>query len=194
MKKLLVAILLVLLIFSLYRKNQTKQSTPTDDNQAALSKNTKRVVTKIPLIHKVEKGEGLWHIAVKELGDGERWRELADANAIEKPYVLYVGQEIKIPGKETELITEEETSNSYTLTQVSEHNNKDSCWLAIEGKVYDVTPYIAGGFHPGKAAILLGCGKDATTLFNTRPMGSGTAHSERARKMLPTYLIGTLED
>lgn len=87
----------------------------------------------------------------------------------------------------------ETKSNKYTLTQVAEHSTKNNCWLVIDGNVYDVTPFVASGFHPGKEAILQGCGKDATTLFNTRPMGSGTSHSERARKMLPKYFIGTLE-
>ncbi len=81
---------------------------------------------------------------------------------------------------------------TYTLTQVAEHATPASCWLAIEDKVYDVTPFVASGFHPGKDAILQGCGKDATELFNTRPMGTGTPHSERARSMLPKYFIGDL--
>lgn len=81
---------------------------------------------------------------------------------------------------------------TYTLAQIAEHKDKESCWLAIEGKVYDVTPFVKSGFHPGKDAILQGCGKDATVLFNTRPMGSGTSHSERARSMLPKYFVGDL--
>lgn len=82
---------------------------------------------------------------------------------------------------------------TFTLAQVAEHADKSSCWIALEGKVYDVTPFVAGGLHPGKDAILAGCGKDATELFNNRPGGSG-AHSERARAMLPKYLIGELSE
>jgi cytochrome b involved in lipid metabolism len=85
-----------------------------------------------------------------------------------------------------------EQGREYTLSEIAEHKDKTSCWLAIDGKVYDVTSFVASGFHPGKDAILQGCGKDATELFNTRPTGSGTSHSERARKMLPKYLIGDL--
>ena len=71
---------------------------------------------------------------------------------------------------------------SYTLAQVAEHADKNSCWLAIEGKVYDVTPFVSSGFHPGKDAILQGCGKDATELFNTRPMAEKpSAHSRSCR-------------
>ena len=83
-------------------------------------------------------------------------------------------------------------TNKYSLSEIETHNTKENCWLAIDGKVYDVTPYIADGMHPGKEAILEGCGKDATTLFNTRPMGSGTPHSSRARGYLDDFQIGDL--
>lgn len=88
--------------------------------------------------------------------------------------------------------TNPEQPMSFTLAQIAEHTTKESCWFAIEGKVYDVTPFVKSGFHPGKDAILAGCGKDATELFNTRPMGSKTPHSEKSRTNLPKYLIGEL--
>lgn len=84
------------------------------------------------------------------------------------------------------------TSTSFTLDDVSGHDKKEDCWLAIEGKVYDVTEFIASSRHPGRDAILQGCGKDATELFNTRPMGSKTPHSNQARGMLGGFEIGVL--
>ena len=78
----------------------------------------------------------------------------------------------------------------YTLDEVAAHATADDCWMAIHGNVYDVTSFIPR--HPGGQAILEGCGKDATTLFETRPMGSGTPHSDRARDMMAQYQIGTL--
>jgi len=83
-------------------------------------------------------------------------------------------------------------TNKYSLSEIETHNTKENCWLVIDGKVYDVTPYIADGMHPGKEAILEGCGKDATTLFNTRPMGSGTPHSNKARGYLDDFQVGDL--
>ena len=80
----------------------------------------------------------------------------------------------------------------YSLADVEKHNTKEDCWLAIEGKVYDVTSFVSSGKHPGGEAILEGCGKDATTLFNTRPMGSGTPHSDKARSGLVNFIIGDL--
>jgi predicted heme/steroid binding protein len=82
-----------------------------------------------------------------------------------------------------------------TLAQVAEHNTRDDCWMAIDGKVYDVTSFMT---HPGGAAIAEGCGKDASSLFNQRTredgstVGSGTPHSSNARNLLPTYYIGDL--
>lgn len=96
------------------------------------------------------------------------------------------------PDQKTTDGTNPEQPIKYTLAQVAEHSTKDSCWMALEGSVYDVTPFVKSGFHPGKDAILQGCGRDATELFNTRPMGSKTPHSEKARKNLPKYLIGEL--
>lgn len=81
---------------------------------------------------------------------------------------------------------------SYTLEEVSKHNSKGDCWFVVEGKVYNVTDFIASGRHPGRDTILEGCGKDATELFNSRPMGSGTPHSDRAKKTLSGFEIGVL--
>ena len=89
-------------------------------------------------------------------------------------------------------IKQTKENKTYTLDEIGQHNSKDDCWLAIEGKVYDVTSFVKGGFHPGKEAILQGCGKDATELFNTRPMGSKTPHSDIARKLMSKFLIGEL--
>lgn len=191
--KILLALVVVAALSGLYKLyDLNKAGSPSSENRMENSKagTTQKTVAQTAGTYKVQKGEGLWHVAQKELGDGMKWGEIAEVNGLKKPYILVEGQELKIPGKESEVVTE--VGTSFTLEQVAEHSTKDSCWLALEGKVYDVTPFIEGGFHPGKLAILQGCGKDATELFNTRPMGSGTPHSERARAMLPKYFIGDL--
>ncbi len=84
-------------------------------------------------------------------------------------------------------------TTTYTLAQVAQHATKDDCWMAMEGGVYDITAVIASGKHPGGVAIIAGCGKDATTMFNNRPNGSG-AHSEQARAGLMGTKIGVLAE
>ena len=81
----------------------------------------------------------------------------------------------------------------YTVEEISKHNSTADCWLLIDEDVFDVTEWIP--LHPGGAVIILqNCGKDATELFETRPMGSGTPHSENAETILGEYYIGELEE
>lgn len=42
---------------------------------------------------------------------------------------------------------------TYTLAELDKHRSKDSCWMAIEGKVYDVTNFLDE--HPGGEDFLL---------------------------------------
>ena len=79
---------------------------------------------------------------------------------------------------------------SYSLSEVALHDSEEDCWLAINSGVYDVTDFVV--FHPGGRALLEGCGRDASELFETRPMGSGTPHSDRARGVMEDYYIGEL--
>jgi len=85
----------------------------------------------------------------------------------------------------------ETAATSYSLEEVATHGSEDDCWMAIDGRVYDVTDYIPD--HPNLDPILAGCGLEATELYDTRPMGSGTPHSPRADQLLEDYLIGELE-
>ena len=47
----------------------------------------------------VVKGDSLWRIAQKQLGDGNRWNEIFEGNKgiIQKPNLIYVGQQIQLP-------------------------------------------------------------------------------------------------
>jgi predicted heme/steroid binding protein len=83
-----------------------------------------------------------------------------------------------------------ESGREILLAEVEQHDSLGDCWMAIHGKVYDMDAYISS--HPGGDAILEGCGKDATTLFETRPMGSGTPHSDYARGVLGEHYVGEL--
>jgi len=51
-----------------------------------------------------------------------------------------------------------------TTSELSRHNTDSDVWIAIQGRVYDISQYIS--FHPGgKYQILRGKGIDATELF-----------------------------
>lgn len=71
-----------------------------------------------------------------------------------------------------------------SLEEIATHSTKDSCWLAIDGVVYDATKMVPN--HPNDK-ILNGCGKDATTFFR-----SVAKHEEKAVNLLPGMAIGKL--
>jgi hypothetical protein len=47
----------------------------------------------------VSRGDTLWSIAASKLGDGNRWREIAQANGLKDPDDISVGQKLTLPKK-----------------------------------------------------------------------------------------------
>lgn len=97
-------------------------------------------------------------------------------------YLFATSQKAQAPSTAT-------PSQTYTMQDIKQHATTDDCWMAIDGKVYDVTSYISDQQHPGGKAILEGCGRDASEIFHTSP-----PHSREAESLLPDYVIGTLAE
>lgn len=56
-------------------------------------------------------------------------------------------------------------SQKYSAEEVSRHNNASDLWIAIHGKVFDVTKFLKE--HPGGEEVLLNlAGADATKCFD----------------------------
>eukprot|EP00611_Tribonema_gayanum_P025862 TRINITY_DN6004_c0_g2_i3.p2 TRINITY_DN6004_c0_g2~~TRINITY_DN6004_c0_g2_i3.p2 ORF type:complete len:863 (-),score=363.94 TRINITY_DN6004_c0_g2_i3:318-2906(-) len=71
-----------------------------------------------------------------------------------------------------------------TEVELARHDSEADCWIAVEGRVYDVTAFLHD--HPGGGdSITLSAGQDATDEFNA-------LHSTKARAMLDDYYIGDL--
>ncbi|KAL8278407.1 hypothetical protein RQP46_009097 [Phenoliferia psychrophenolica] len=71
-----------------------------------------------------------------------------------------------------------------SLEQLRAANTPSKAWVAVRGKVYNLTKFAAR--HPGgKAIILMGAGKDVTPLFET-------AHGPLEERTLAKFLVGTL--
>jgi len=80
-----------------------------------------------------------------------------------------------------------ESPKVYTLEEIAEHNKKDSCWMVIHDKVYDVTKFLDE--HPGGEEVLLDSGgADGTESFED------VGHSTDAREMMLDYYIGELPE
>lgn len=68
--------------------------------------------------------------------------------------------------------------------ELAKHSAENDCWIAIDGKVYDVTKFVS--IHPGgKKHLLNVAGSDATNIFMTQHAGQ----TEEYRKK---YEIGVL--
>jgi len=71
-----------------------------------------------------------------------------------------------------------------TWEELQKHNVESDCWLAVRGKVYDVTKWIA--HHPGGVdTIVLNGGRDATQLFEAY-------HPTRVYSMLSSYYVADI--
>ncbi|PKS11458.1 hypothetical protein jhhlp_003222 [Lomentospora prolificans] len=76
-------------------------------------------------------------------------------------------------------------SATITYQDVAGHNTKDSLYMVIHDKVYDVTKFVDE--HPGGEEVLLDVGgQDATEAFED------VGHSDEAREMLDSLLVGTI--
>ncbi|GFV00085.1 cytochrome b5 [Trichonephila clavipes] len=76
-------------------------------------------------------------------------------------------------------------TKTYTLEEISEHQDRKSAWILIHGNVYDVTKFLEE--HPGGEEVLLEqAGKHASEAFED------IGHSSDARDLMKQYCIGEL--
>lgn len=72
-------------------------------------------------------------------------------------------------------VVENGNSNAISLQQLSQHDKEGDCWIAYNGKVYDITSWLPR--HPGTAAAIApycGTEEEFTAAF-TRKHGTSKA-------------------
>ena len=75
-------------------------------------------------------------------------------------------------------------ANKITRTELAKHSTETSCWIEVNGVVFDATEYLEE--HPGGAeSIKMLAGQDATEDF-------AAIHSVKAWKILEKYAIGVI--
>ena len=73
-----------------------------------------------------------------------------------------------------------------SMDEIQKHNNEESPWLLIHGKVYGVKEYMDN--HPGGPEILVdNSGKDASEEYDD------IGHSDDATAEMEKYLVGRLK-
>lgn len=76
----------------------------------------------------------------------------------------------------------------FSENEVAKHCTKDSCWVLLGTRVYDVTGFLR--MHPGGEALLLRrSGKDISRELDGPPH----RHSENARRWMEQYYIGEID-
>ncbi|KAF8940937.1 hypothetical protein BGZ58_003922, partial [Dissophora ornata] len=81
----------------------------------------------------------------------------------------------------------------YTTTDLAVHNTKHSLFLAIHGKVYDISEFVDEACvqsepHPGGEEVLLEeAGRDATEAFED------VGHSDEAREIMKRFAVGVYQ-
>lgn len=76
----------------------------------------------------------------------------------------------------------------YTAADVAKHTTKDDCWVVRNGKVYNVSEFVAD--HPGGDDLILQyAGQDVGAIMADEVEHD---HSQSAYEMLGEYLVGKI--
>lgn len=79
-------------------------------------------------------------------------------------------------------------AKSYSKATVAKHHTASNCWTIVDGKVYNLTKWVAK--HPGgRKRIIRMCGKDASAAFHSEHSSGSRAGSV----VLKRYQIGTVK-
>jgi len=118
-----VVLVAFVLLFSLIKSKPTMKTETTSTSTVA---NQQILPTVTPKTYTVKDGEYLWVIAEKIYGSGYNWVDLADANKLQNPGVLYVGTKLVVPDVKPRMLTVQNnqaqpanaiTGNSYTVVK-----------------------------------------------------------------------------
>eukprot|EP00483_Globobulimina_turgida_P002706 UN02711 len=84
-------------------------------------------------------------------------------------------------------LEEDEKLKEYSWDDIKKHNQEEKLWVVIHNRVYDLTKFQLN--HPGGPEVLHDIStQDATEQFEK------ILHTEKARKLAKTYLIGKVKD
>ncbi|XP_035273003.1 fatty acid 2-hydroxylase-like [Anguilla rostrata] len=85
-------------------------------------------------------------------------------------------------------MTPSTSPRSFSQKELAQQCTKDSCWIMLGTRVYDVTEFLR--LHPGGEALILShSGTDVSRLMDGPPH----RHSENARRWMEQYYIGDLD-
>jgi nucleoid-associated protein YgaU len=115
-----VVVVALVLVFSFIKSKNL-----LNNGQTQSTSTTKEQVNAMPKTYTVKSGDYLWSIAEKVYGSGYNWVDLAKANNLENPGVIFAGTKLTVPNVAPKEITVQVTpkvtnpimGNSYTVVK-----------------------------------------------------------------------------
>lgn len=93
---------------------------------------------------------------------------LVVGSALVGAVILVLSFSFRSSSKETEVESKSSAKRRYigkvTVDEVARHCTEEDAWIIVDGRVYDVTEYVA--IHPGGDAILRNVGADSSAGFH----------------------------
>ncbi len=100
-----VVLVAVVLVFSFLKSKNLLKNTGSSSTTV-----TNEQSNKLPRTYVVKAGEDLWNISQAVYGSGYNWVDVAKANKLSNPNVLYVGTKLTLPNVKTREITKVQNS------------------------------------------------------------------------------------
>jgi nucleoid-associated protein YgaU len=118
-----VVVVAFVLVFSLIKSGNLMKKQTTSTSTVV---NEQTVQNSTPKTYTVKSGDYLWAIAEKIYGSGYNWVDLASANKLENPSILYAGTKLIVPDVKPKMVTVQNnpvespnpiTGTSYTVVK-----------------------------------------------------------------------------
>ena len=100
---IVVVVVAAILVFSFLKGRNFNKNTSSESTSATQEQLVKKV---LPKTYEVKAGDDLWTISEKIYGSGYNWVDLASANNMGNPELLYVGTKLTVPDVKARVVIE----------------------------------------------------------------------------------------
>ena len=121
---IVVVVVAAVLVFSFLKGRNFNMTNSTGSTSTSLNEQTNK---SLPKNYLVKEGDDLWNISEKIYGSGYNWVDLASANKMVNPELLYVGTKLTVPDVKPKIVKN-------TIDPVINSQNTN----AISGSTYTV--------------------------------------------------------
>jgi len=95
--------------------NSIKSVTTSKKEAEELKKAEEQKQVKLPATYTVKEGDTLWGISIEYYKTGYNWTDIAEANALENPDIIYPGTTLSIPDVPAKVVEQGEISSLSTI-------------------------------------------------------------------------------